>query len=44
MEAAGLIEPVHEDRIFTFRFADVEKLPPPVLALSDARNPSAPPV
>ena len=35
MEADGFIEPVHQDRVFTFRFADVEKLPPPVLALDD---------
>ncbi|KAK4209171.1 P-loop containing nucleoside triphosphate hydrolase protein [Rhypophila decipiens] len=32
MEADGFIEPVHQDRVFTFRFADVEKLPPPVLS------------
>ncbi|KAF2114837.1 ATP-binding cassette sub-family F member 2 [Lophiotrema nucula] len=35
MEADGFIEPVVQDRVFTFRFADVEKLPPPVLALDD---------
>ncbi|QIW98789.1 hypothetical protein AMS68_004307 [Peltaster fructicola] len=35
MEADGFIEPVHQDRLFTFRFADVEKLPPPVLSLDD---------
>jgi len=35
MEADGLIEPVAVDRVFTFRFADVEKLPPPVLSLDD---------
>ncbi|KAF2789605.1 hypothetical protein K505DRAFT_378100 [Melanomma pulvis-pyrius CBS 109.77] len=35
MEADGFIEPVHQDRVFTFRFADVEKLPPPVLSLDD---------
>ncbi|RMZ70946.1 abc transporter atp-binding arb1 [Pyrenophora seminiperda CCB06] len=35
MEADGLIEPVQVDRVFTFRFADVEKLPPPVLSLDD---------
>ena len=35
MEADGFIQPVHQDRIFTFRFADVEKLPPPVLSLDD---------
>lgn len=35
MEADGFIEPVHQDRVFSFRFADVEKLPPPVLSLDD---------
>lgn len=35
MEAEGFIQPVHQDRVFTFRFADVEKLPPPVLSLDD---------
>ena len=35
MEADGFIQPVHQDRVFTFRFADVEKLPPPVLSLDD---------
>ncbi|KAG8532297.1 ABC transporter ATP-binding protein arb1 [Bacidia gigantensis] len=35
MEADGFIQPVAQDRIFTFRFADVEKLPPPVLSLDD---------
>ncbi|KAF2151188.1 hypothetical protein K461DRAFT_269461 [Myriangium duriaei CBS 260.36] len=35
MEADGFIEPVVPDRVFTFRFADVEKLPPPVLSLDD---------
>jgi len=35
MEADGFIEPVHQDRVFTFRFADVEKLPPPVLSLDN---------
>lgn len=35
MEDAGLIQPVVADRGFTFRFADVEKLPPPVLSLDD---------
>src|ERR1700712_3499510 len=34
-EADGFIKPVHQDRIFTFRFADVEKLPPPVLSFDD---------
>jgi ATP-binding cassette subfamily F protein 2 len=32
MEADGLIQKVQEDRVFSFRFADVEKLPPPVLS------------
>lgn len=32
MEADGLIEKVVPDKVFTFRFADVEKLPPPVLS------------
>jgi len=35
MEADGFIQPVVPDRVFTFRFADVEKLPPPVLSLDD---------
>ncbi|KAA8567522.1 hypothetical protein EYC84_007998 [Monilinia fructicola] len=35
MEADGLIQKVEEDRVFTFRFADVEKLPPPVLSFDD---------
>lgn len=35
MEADGFIQPVVQDKVFTFRFADVEKLPPPVLALDD---------
>ncbi|RFU25228.1 hypothetical protein B7463_g11113, partial [Scytalidium lignicola] len=35
MEADGFIQPVDEDRVFTFRFADVEKLPPPVLSFDD---------
>ncbi|EHK98087.1 P-loop containing nucleoside triphosphate hydrolase [Glarea lozoyensis ATCC 20868] len=35
MEADGFIEKVEEDRVFTFRFADVEKLPPPVLSFDD---------
>lgn len=32
MEADGLIEPVIPEKVFNFRFADVEKLPPPVLS------------
>ncbi|KAK0720278.1 P-loop containing nucleoside triphosphate hydrolase protein [Lasiosphaeris hirsuta] len=35
MEADGFIQPVTQDRVFTFRFADVEKLPPPVLSFDD---------
>lgn len=35
MEADGLIQKVEEDRVFSFRFADVEKLPPPVLSFDD---------
>lgn len=35
MEADGFIQPVTPDRVFTFRFADVEKLPPPVLAFDN---------
>ncbi|KAI5285058.1 ABC transporter ATP-binding protein arb1 [Ascosphaera aggregata] len=35
MEADGFIQPVQVDRVFTFRFAEVEKLPPPVLSFDD---------
>ncbi|RMJ26349.1 hypothetical protein PHISP_02783 [Aspergillus sp. HF37] len=35
MEADGLIPPVIPDKVFTFRFAEVEKLPPPVLSFDD---------
>jgi ATP-binding cassette, subfamily F, member 2 len=35
MEADGFIQPVIPDRVFTFRFASVEKLPPPVLSLDN---------
>lgn len=35
MEADGFIQPVAPDRVFSFKFADVEKLPPPVLSLDD---------
>ncbi|KAI1746111.1 ABC transporter ATP-binding protein ARB1 [Xylaria scruposa] len=35
MIADGLIEEVKEDRAFTFRFTDVDKLPPPVLAFDN---------
>lgn len=35
MEADGLIQPVVPDKVFSFRFPDVDKLPPPVLAFDD---------
>lgn len=35
MEADGLIQAVVPDKVFSFRFPDVEKLPPPVLAFDD---------
>ena len=35
MEAEGFLQPVPQDRVFTFRFADVEKLPPPVLSFDE---------
>ncbi|KXJ92657.1 P-loop containing nucleoside triphosphate hydrolase protein [Microdochium bolleyi] len=35
MIADGLIEEVKEERNFTMRFTDVDKLPPPVLAFDD---------
>ncbi|KAL7266844.1 ABC transporter ATP-binding protein arb1 [Rhizina undulata] len=35
MEADGLIEKVVPDRVFSFRFAEVEKLPPPVLSFDE---------
>lgn len=35
MEADGFIQPVIPDRTFSFRFADVDKLPPPVLSFDD---------
>ena len=35
MEADGLIQPVVPDKVFTFRFPEVEKLPPPVLAFDN---------
>lgn len=35
MEADGFIQPVIPDRVFSFRFADVDKLPPPVLSFDD---------
>lgn len=35
MEADGLIQPVVPDRVFSFRFQEVERLPPPVLAFDE---------
>ncbi|KZZ92481.1 ATP-binding cassette sub-family F member 2 [Moelleriella libera RCEF 2490] len=35
MEADGFIQPVTPDKVFTFRFADVDKLPPPVLSFDN---------
>lgn len=35
MEAAGLVEKVEPDAVFTFRFNDCEQLPPPVLGFTD---------
>ncbi|CAI4212902.1 unnamed protein product [Parascedosporium putredinis] len=35
MEADGFIQPIIPDKVFTFRFADVEKLPPPVLSFDN---------
>lgn len=35
MEADGLIEPVVPDKVFSFRFSEVERLPPPVLSFDD---------
>jgi len=35
MEADGLIPAVVPDKVFSFKFPDVEKLPPPVLAFDD---------
>lgn len=35
MEAEGFIQPVIPDKVFTFRFPEVEKLPPPVLSFDD---------
>ncbi|TGJ88081.1 hypothetical protein E0Z10_g628 [Xylaria hypoxylon] len=35
MIADGLIEEIKEDRAFNFRFTDVDKLPPPVLAFDN---------
>lgn len=35
MEADGLIQAVVPDKVFSFRFPEVERLPPPVLAFDD---------
>ncbi|KAG7698158.1 hypothetical protein KL930_001820 [Ogataea haglerorum] len=35
MEADGLIQPVVPDKVFTFKFPEVERLPPPVLSFDD---------
>lgn len=35
MEADGLIEKVVPDKVFSFKFPEVEKLPPPVLSFDD---------
>lgn len=35
MEADGLIQPVVEDKVFSFSFTEVERLPPPVLSFDD---------
>lgn len=35
MEADGLIQPVVPDKVFSFRFPPVERLPPPVLAFDN---------
>ncbi|ODQ68178.1 hypothetical protein NADFUDRAFT_44807 [Nadsonia fulvescens var. elongata DSM 6958] len=35
MEADGLIQKVVPDKVFSFRFPEVEKLPPPVLSFDD---------
>jgi ATP-binding cassette subfamily F protein 2 len=35
MEADGLIQPVVPDKVFNFRFPEVERLPPPVLSFDD---------
>lgn len=35
MEADGLIQPVIPDKIFSFRFPQVDKLPPPVLSFDE---------
>ncbi|GMG20795.1 unnamed protein product [Ambrosiozyma monospora] len=35
MEADGLIQPVAPDKVFSFKFPEVERLPPPVLAFDN---------
>lgn len=35
MEAAGLIEEVAKPKAISFKFEDVAKLPPPIIAFSD---------
>ncbi|KAH3668300.1 hypothetical protein OGAPHI_002054 [Ogataea philodendri] len=35
MEADGLIQPVVPDRVFSFTFPEIERLPPPVLSFDD---------
>lgn len=35
MEAAGLVQPVKHEPVFTFRFTNTGKLPPPVLSFDD---------
>lgn len=35
MEAAGLIQPVRTGKVLSFKFEDVAKLPPPIIAFSD---------
>ncbi|ODV57956.1 ATP-binding cassette family ATPase ARB1 [Ascoidea rubescens DSM 1968] len=35
MEADGLIQPVTQDKIFSFKFPEIEKLPPPVLSFDN---------
>jgi ATP-binding cassette subfamily F protein 2 len=35
MEAAGLLEPIEKPKHLNFRFEDVQKLPPPILAFDE---------
>jgi ATP-binding cassette subfamily F protein 2 len=35
MEAAGLIEKIEKPKPLNFRFEDVQKLPPPILAFDE---------